>query len=557
MQNKIISTPDQDSCGENRAYQFGYNEIIGKRGNQEDALTWVLLESNLFENVTPIQVAHRLWTAYQNLSDALYPDFRKQWFESTKHQNSGSTGYQDSGSTASTTVIFGEHLVTATLADTIAFAVIYDTDGNVVKVERLNARICTPISEVKRIVDAGSFIMNNRVFGALAVSRAIGDHNMNQIPVEDYKHGVIPDADIDTWLLDEDYKRVVIPDADIDIWSLASVPKQYKIQILTTCDGFTEGLGKEGQTKKRHEAFMLECLNKMNDKKPGLLSELTITKKLTQYAYELGSGDNISISAQTYLRGFNVLTGIYDGHAGKQTSRYVAKNIVDEFVRLLKLSDADYANEKNSVIKRQKDYERDNSHLKCRDLGEGLATVAPNPRDEKVLPVTVLCVEKEALPAPVTAPEAKKSPPAKPDSQNKIIVHLDQINHVFSQFDRYVQNKYKGNQSILKESQTFLTEAKKACSSIIEKHPQYNQQQLNEHVCKELTKIAGRTFKHRDFYKRLLADFFFIPLGVATAGILFAVKYKTTSSLSFLAHKTHRQQKVDELIINSIQPTRR
>src|SRR3989338_5120939 len=94
---------------------FGYFETLGDRHDQEDALAWhVLSQNNLTaqgasEQLTPVEIGHRLWTSYQLLDT---PDLT-------------------SGTTAATTVYDGKgNFITATLADAASFAVVYDKAGN-------------------------------------------------------------------------------------------------------------------------------------------------------------------------------------------------------------------------------------------------------------------------------------------------------------------------------------------------------------------------------------------------------------------------------------------
>ncbi len=350
MPDKIISKPEHDSEDENIYHQFGYCEIQGFRKSQEDALAWEVLPPELFQNLSPTQVGHRMWTAYQNLSDQLFTFLTKD--KITKK----------SGTTASTTVISKDYIVTATLADTVAFAVIYDTNGRVVKAHRLNKRILTPIAELERIKAARGVVIEGRVQGVLAVSRAIGDYTLNVL----WSNGGNTH-----FPLPEEPSRI-IPDADIDIWSLSSVPTQYTVQIITTCDGFTEIANEKNID---HAQYLMNFLNKMKNNHPSQpLSELEIAKQLVNFALEDGSKDNISVSVQTKSANFTGMTGIYDGHDGTASSHYVAENIGAELTRLLTLNEADYDQEKNSVTNRKKDYERDNG--KCRvnthDLGRDL-----------------------------------------------------------------------------------------------------------------------------------------------------------------------------------------
>ena len=312
-------------------YHFAYYEIMGRRRSQEDTVVWSPLDERVFENLSKEQIGFRMWTAYRNLHDSL--------------------PLTNSGTTASTTICTKDYLITATLSDTIAFAIIYHNNGEVF-VHRLNKRIrhADDQDEKQRIEKAGNFVADNRVQGKLSPPRNIGDKR---------------------------YKGVCA-DADIDIFDLSSYKDVAKIQVITTCDGFTEPLvyeEKKPDTKENCEEFLccyLYIISLHAGKQLIEMSEHEICELLVNVSLNNGSEDNISICAQTVRQGpfyFVGMLGIYDGHGGYAASHYVADNIVDEIKHLLKLSPEEYELENNSAFKNIKTYNRDNLQTAITTIG--------------------------------------------------------------------------------------------------------------------------------------------------------------------------------------------
>ncbi|STX50189.1 Protein phosphatase 2C [Legionella busanensis] len=321
------------SQAENVFYQdneqpFGYFEIQNSRyrGEQEDALAWETLE-NAVDTLTPEEIGKRLWTTYRNLDEQFL-------------QNDCGDG-----TTAATTIYDGKgNLITALLADAASFAAVYDNNNQLLGVVRLNSVIHkakVPI-EKKRIEDAGGRVYFDRVGGQLAVSRGIGDKYFKEIGV--------------------------CSEATIDITSINTLAKTFqvspnairKVQIINTCDGFTDGANV--QTKKGHEEFLLEALKEIseaNDKLP----ETEIAKALVTKAKEAGSTDNITVAIQTITSNTPaLLLGVYDGHGGSEASIYVAENIGEEFRKQCELTSEVYQNQTLSTDKNSVVYNRDHAN---------------------------------------------------------------------------------------------------------------------------------------------------------------------------------------------------
>lgn len=331
---KIISHPGKysDDEAENVRYQdtdqpFGYFEMQNApiRSAQEDALAWEILEQSL-DSLSPEDISKRLWTTYRTLDEQI---LKKQ--------------YND-GTTASTTVYDGKgNLITATLADAASFAAIYDKDDDVLGVVRLNSVTHKPTDpdEGQRIIDAGGFVGGRRVNGILAISRAIGDKPFKQV-------GVCSEATIDITSIDDLARRFNMSREDIG-----------KVQIITTCDGFTDAASAE--TKRGHEQFLYQSLKEITKSDKNKL-EAEIAKALALQAKAKGSSDNISIAIQTITSNTPAfMLGVYDGHGGDRASIYVAQNIGDEFKKQCSLTPNAYAEQKLSVDKNELAYQRDNS----------------------------------------------------------------------------------------------------------------------------------------------------------------------------------------------------
>ncbi|HHF0525227.1 TPA: PP2C family serine/threonine-protein phosphatase [Legionella anisa] len=340
----ITSLPNDkgiDVCEFVKEHHFGLYETIGARPSQEDAAFACWYPQDHFKYLSPQEIGRRLWTSYHLV-------------------NILGRNMMYGGTTASTTVYDGHGaLITATLADSISFAVIFDTQGEIVGVMRLNNIIHHPNVELERIQRAGGAVFFDRINGQLAVSRAIGDFDYDA-------ELVCADASIDINYLDKLYEHIGISKKNVG-----------KVQLITTCDGFTEPLA--SQTKKEHEQWLLNCLKEIPSART--LEEQLLAKMLANKALEWGSQDNISIAVQTLSLSLPFLVGIYDGHGGKGASHYTAENIGAIFDYQCSLTQEAYAQQSLSADKNFTIYYRDNND---REWYEPLADAAKKERESEL-----------------------------------------------------------------------------------------------------------------------------------------------------------------------------
>jgi integrin-linked kinase-associated serine/threonine phosphatase 2C len=329
----IINTPETKNPPTALLEQGSdYFETQGKRPTMEDALAilhdFSEQERQAILQMNPIELGHRLWTAHRIINE---DTLDKKFVD---------------GSTASTTLFDGKaNLITATLADASSFVAIYDTSQQLRAVYRLNSVTHTfkNPKEVQRVTGMGGTVFNHRFWGNLAVSRALGDHHMNDLVKKDCICG---DSQIDVVNLPDLYRQLHIPESEVGT-----------VKIISCCDGFTDGAGKYRQTKIGHEAFLKRCLKSKN-------SSLSLSEYLVQKALKHHSSDNVSVAVQTIvedgvMREKPVVVAIYDGHCGALTASYAACNIGQIVRQLFLLSPKEYTQHPQSVYQQKASYLRD------------------------------------------------------------------------------------------------------------------------------------------------------------------------------------------------------
>jgi serine/threonine protein phosphatase PrpC len=337
----VITTPKSgESTYKDKSYGFGYYESQGPRPTMEDTLAWHTLSNDELAPqeslvpLTPVQIGRRLWTTCHELNEG----FLKTKTPAGEHV----------GSTATTTVYDGRgNLITATLGDANTFAAVYNKKGDVLGVIRLNTIVHKPDDEQEkaRIRAAGEEIYYfgvARVKG-LAISRSLGDASA---------------------------KPLVSADAHIDITHIAKIAKDLKIeqqnigsfQVISTCDGFTDGAGDTKQSKEDHEHYLFDTLKTI--KNPGKHSEELLCKQLVNRALENGSFDNVTVTAQTITPLSEAfLLGVYDGHGGDQAAVYAAQHVGSIFKEQCKRTEEEYSEHDLSVQSKAECYFRDNKEV--------------------------------------------------------------------------------------------------------------------------------------------------------------------------------------------------
>ena len=351
MTKFILSIPKnnglspKETSGSNQ-YNFGYFETIGcSRPTQEDALYWEKLKT--LGKLTPQQIGARLWTTHKQIDHNF-----------CRKSDIG-------GSTAVTAVYDGKgNIITAILADSAAFAAVYDKSGKVIGVVRLNSVTHTPSDprERDRIILAGGDLSSNNkkirdpeTGSQLAVSRGIGDLSFKKskrIQFVDPELDVVSSAStIDITSVNQLFSQLAVDKSQVG-----------KVQIILTCDGFTDGAGVTRQQSEGHSAFLTECLKKI--KRP--MSEKDLAQYLANQAITNGSTDNVSVAVQTIFSNQTqsanpVLMGVYDGHTNCNAAVYAATNIGQMFSLQCSMDEAHYMRQSLSIYQKRKLFLPDHS----------------------------------------------------------------------------------------------------------------------------------------------------------------------------------------------------
>lgn len=381
---------------------FGYCKLKGRRREQEDALARDILDSQLLAQLSPEEIGKRLWTVYKKIDNTL-----------TSREEIG-------GSTASTVVYDGKsNVICATVGDSSSFVCIYDKLGVILKVVRINSIIHDPNqpSEKTRIEELGGMILHNRINNLLGMSRAIGDHELS------HKGKKLPasDAQIDILDLEVIINNILANNPSLTRDSIG------KIQIISTCDGFTDAAGVLTQSQSHHENYLFKCLLEI----PSIYREDTQAELLGTQAIADKSEDNVTVGIQTIIPGVAVIMGVFDGHGSHAIAHLLAQSVIDAFEYQCKLSADDYSQQPSSTANSNFCYEVDNVYREEADKNNLLRVL----RSQALClgyKETLIAMEKaaaEALPDDNTEVRA-----ADTDTSNTFDTksHLEAINNLLS-----------------------------------------------------------------------------------------------------------------------------
>lgn len=117
-------------------------------------------------------------------------------------------------------------------------------------------------------------------------------------------------------------------------------------------------------------------------------------------------------------------------------------------------------------------------------------------------------------------------------------------------FEKYLNENYTAPDEI-KKNMAFIQEARGICMQMesISMLRDENQKGFKSVIRSRILEEANSHYHHRHGVIRALADLVFIPLGLATAGVLFIMKAATTNSVTFFVDKkTNRQEKLEEFL---------
>lgn len=331
---KLLAS-DAPKIKQKQEKNFGVCSNMGDYHNaQEDAALWQEYDDNVLDSLTPEDIGQRLWTSYHVLNN----DF------STTYPN------HNSGTTASTTIIKGNDLITATLADTIAYVVVWGPDNTVLGVKRLTQRTHSPdLPEEKQRINQ---ILTDHpktpltVVGGRIILKSRNNHEMT--------------INVSRAIGDRDFQPAIIADADIHITSIPRILAELKIinnvekiQIITASDGFTEHVPRgrklpdsnQKDEKRMHEVFLRRSLKKLTS-----FDEQSIATQLTEEAIKSGSKDNVTVVVQTIMRvgesvtcmGMNAVFDGHDGHDGKVAANYSVSHLSGVLDTLFRMSSDEY-----------------------------------------------------------------------------------------------------------------------------------------------------------------------------------------------------------------------
>lgn len=137
------------------------------------------------------------------------------------------------------------------------------------------------------------------------------------------------------------------------------------------------------------------------------------------------------------------------------------------------------------------------------------------------------------------------------DNVRALIQHQPEVSAVFISFIHFYRKKYQlpYDHQKIKSIQDFCRDSLNEFAQHLEKNPNDSWKTPLTEIC---TQQAKKHFKHDHRLLRALADLLFIPLGLATAGLLFHIKRQYTGSCLFSTANTNRADTVDRLITKAL-----
>ena len=338
---------------------FAVHSVTGERDHpNEDVAMRQVYPDAAFQHLSPQALGARLWSTYRILAKRFHQD-----------------PLPKDGTTASTTLVHGNTMITATLSDTVAFAAAWDSQDHFIGVKQLSRlHDLSSTAEARRIHAAG--VKHSLSHAELMIEfqdKYKAQLEYGPVVYHRNKYGIkrllsLSSQNFTTLNLprsigDYDFKPVVVADANIDITTIPSLLKHFNVKafgtllLITTSDGFTDAALYNDQSYETFlSRFLQSPFNKTNEKK---LASHLVTCAATS------SEDDITVSIQAIIKqnkrtDFNGLSGVYDGHGGSAAATFVAENVPLVLNELLALSNEDYAAHPDSIDQHQQDYDRDN-----------------------------------------------------------------------------------------------------------------------------------------------------------------------------------------------------
>lgn len=375
---------------------FGfYQTSSGKNTYLEDTVSWLFCEDHEVATAQamkpgPVRMGWNLWSALLSLDASLDEDASQQHRAYLSHM----------GTVISTLLYDGAgNFVCGQLGDTGLFVIVYNTEQQLAGVIRLNQiiHLAHDPKENTRIQKAGGIVAYGRVGGALAPSRAIGDHIIT---------GVCAEAHIEHIRIEQIASQLGIETANIGKLSVMACSDGYTAPVdgYRTREAFEAAF--KDYFKSKHEQYLLGHLQELE--KQGIssfnMTESDLAAFLVNKALAEGSCDDITISVQTMTKGMMsnpFMMSVQDGHGGLPVARLVANKLPEEILRFSSLSDEDYAKHPMSIFAKQAGWERD--HPSWKETGHGHDASTP-----MSIPLTMSSSSASAAP-PVTFTAAHSS----------------------------------------------------------------------------------------------------------------------------------------------------